>query len=218
MKIDAMLTGDIVLIELTVMVRKVLFLIVGILCWEFGCAPVFLQEGQKRRGSELGLVRTFVYGVGRQSEHRLLRLWTANGSLEVKGLGVMARGRKEIKDFLGYARTVDVRLSMSEPAVEGDTIFCRLEETNNWLHLVGVEPMIYKATFVIDEGKIDKLVVEPDQTVVILLTGRGVAFWQWLKKEEPEAVDELLPDGRFRFTPENGRRLMDLIARWRGIN
>ncbi len=200
------------------MVRTVLVLIVCLLLISFACSPVFHEKGEGRTGVGLGVVRSFVQGLGRQSDNRLIRFWTDTPFLEVKGLGVVAQGRKEIKDFLGYARTVDVKLSMSEPAVKGDTIFCRLEETNRWLDLVGVEPMIYEARFIINEGQIDGLIVEPDQGVWIMLTGPALSFGKWLKSEEPGALEELMPGGKFRFTPENGRRLVELISRWRGIN
>ncbi|NPV13709.1 hypothetical protein HPY86_02100 [candidate division WOR-3 bacterium] len=200
------------------MVRTVFGLIVSLLLISFACSPVFHEKGKGRSGSGLGVVRSFVQGLGRQSDNRLIRFWTDTPFLEVKGLGVVAQGRKEIKDFLGYARTVDVKLSMSELTMIGDTIFCRLEETNRWLHLVGVEPMIYEARFVIAEGKIDGLIVEPEQGVWIMLTGPALSFGKWLKSEEPGALEVLMPGGRFRFTPENGRRLVELISRWRGIN
>lgn len=165
-----------------------------------------------------GVVHSFVQELGRQSDRRLIKLFTKNARLEIVGLGVVAQGKKELKEFFGYARMVKLSLAMLAPVVRGDTVFCRLVESNDWLHLVGVESMTYAVRFVFDGGKIDRIIVEPITGFGVTLQGPVFSFWKWLKSEEPDVIEELMPDGKFRFTPKNGRRLIELLSRWRGIN
>ncbi|MGQ9678302.1 MAG: hypothetical protein ACUVUD_03370 [bacterium] len=164
-------------------------------------------------------MQSFVHRLGRESDSRLIKLFTKSAWLEVVGLGVVAQGRRELAEFLGYARVVNLKLLMSDLVLKGDTIVCRLEESNDWLHLAGIESMLYEARFVIVGGKIDRVIVEPiEDILVMLMKGPLFSFSRWLKTEEADMIERLMPDGKFRFTPQNGCRLIELMCRWRGIN
>ncbi len=183
-----------------------------------GCNRFYVGTGRSNVGTsyKLALVRTFVQRLGRSSDARLLKLFSNSARIEVVGLGIVAQGENKLQDFFGYARTVNSCLEMFDGRVSGDTVFCRLQEKNDWLRIMGIESVGYQARFVLDSRKIVELVIEPDGVTRNILMGQGIAFWRWLRSEEPKAIETLLPDGKFRFTPENGKMLVRLVARWRG--
>ncbi len=169
-------------------------------------------------GLRLGVVERFVYTLGKSGDSRLIRLWVPDGLVEVQGLGVIAQGRTGLREFFGYCREVKSELVMLAPVVQGETVFCRLEERNEWLGLLGLDRAVYEGRFVVKERRIAEMKIVPAPETRLAFIGQGLSFWRWLQQEEPGRVAELLPDGKFRFTAENGRTLIELIARWRGLN
>jgi len=185
-----------------------------------GCAAV-IEPGDGRAGSYLrgGVnVERFVEGFGQRRPSRLLGLFTSEPGIEIAGLGVVAQGRAEIGDFLAYGQAVQSRLKLLELQTEADSVFCRLEERNIWLELLGCSPLQYQAVFLLEDGKINRVRIRLEPASRAELIGKGLQFFNWLKHQEPQLLVQLMPDGRFQFTPENGSRLLELIRSWQRQN
>ncbi|MEN9980174.1 MAG: nuclear transport factor 2 family protein, partial [candidate division WOR-3 bacterium] len=163
-------------------------------------------------------VERFVEGFGQRRPSRLLGLFTSEPGIEIAGLGVVAQGRAEIGDFLAYGQVVKARLKLVELRMEADSVFCRLEEKNSWLELLGCSPLQYQAVFLLEEGKINRVRIRLEPASRAELIGKGLQFFNWLKHQEPQLLVQLMPDGRFRFNEENGKRFLELIRNWQGQN
>ncbi|MEO0009493.1 MAG: nuclear transport factor 2 family protein [candidate division WOR-3 bacterium] len=185
-----------------------------------GCAAV-LEPADERAGPYFrgGVnVERFVEGFGQRRPSRLLGLFTSEPGIEIAGLGVVAQGRAEIGDFLAYGQVVKARLKLVELRMEADSVFCRLEEKNSWLELLGCSPLQYQAVFLLEEGKINRVRIRLEPASRAELIGKGLQFFNWLKHQEPQLLVQLMPDGRFRFNEENGKRFLELIRNWQGQN
>lgn len=191
---------------------------IGLLC--AGCAGVFLNTNSRGKawGASPVVVQSFVRGFGQRPGFRLSSLFTGNVRVEIKGLGVIAQGKRELDGLFGYASAVKSKLKAFDVSVRGDTVFCRLEEENRLLSLLGLGPVSYEASFIFEGSKVSALVIKPGPGTGAILFGQGLGFLNWLKENEAEAVDELMPGGKFRFTAESGKRLVELVSRWRGLN
>lgn len=185
-----------------------------------GCAgvlgPADGRAGLYLRGSVN--VERFVEGFGQRRSSRLLGLFTSEPGIEIAGLGAVAQGRAEISDFLAYGQAVRSRLKLLELRMEAESVFCRLEESNTWLELLGCSPLQYQAVFLLEDGKINRMLLRLEPTSRAELIGKGLQFFNWLKHQEPQLLIQLMPDGRFRFNAENGSRLLELIRSWQGQN
>jgi hypothetical protein len=194
-------------------VRRLL-IIAGLLF--VGCAGFITEPVGRGRDSRINtqLVNSFVNGFGQSRGTRLVRLFAENAGIEIKGVGMVAQGITELRDFLDYGRAVNSRLTLSSLRIEDDSVFGKLAENNEWLKQLGLEPMLYDATFVLEGNKIKQVIIEVDPVYSARLMGKGLAFFNWLRQNEPEALKELMPDGKFRFDAENGKFFLELIKRW----
>ncbi len=198
--------------------NTLVILITIIIIISSGCSRFFVVTNRDYSGSghNLAVVRHFIQRFGHRSDARFLKLFAPGAKIEVVGLGVVTQGQNGLRDLFGYAVVVNSRLEMFDGQVNGDTVFCRVEESNDWLRIIGIEPAVYQSRFVLEEGKIVELVINPDAQTRTVLIGQGLSFWRWLRNDDPGAITSFSPDGKFRFTPENGKRLVQLISRWRG--
>jgi hypothetical protein len=195
-------------------------LIISALLFCAGCVNFFTGGAQYRAGSGLaaGAVRSFINGFGKYRPTRLNRLFTEDARIEIKGVGIVAQGRAELDDFFDFGQTVKSRLAEFELRVVNDSVFCQIEEDNDCLRLLGLEPLIYDALFIVEGKRIKTVLITPDPASRSRLMSKGIVFLGWLRRSQPAALNELMPDGKFRFTAENGRRLIELINQWQGQN
>ncbi len=183
-----------------------------------GCSGLFIGSGsgEKGRGVSLSAVQVFVNGFGQKKGSSLVGLFDSDAVIEIKGLGVVAQGKKELIDLFAYAQAVRSRLNSFDFRTEQETVFCRLIEQNQVYDLSGLGSVSYDAWFVFEKRRVFRLIIRPDAGSGALMIRQGLGFFKWLKENEPNAVSELMPDGKFRFSAENGRKLLELVARWCG--
>lgn len=196
------------------MVRRTVF-ILFFLC---GCSGIFIgsENAVGNRAASLTAVQGFVNGFGQKRGLRLISLFTPDASLEVKGLGVIAQGKRELLDFFGYAQVVRSRLNGFDFQVKQETVFCRLMEQNELYELLELGQISYDAWFVFQKRRVCRLIIQPEAGTNLILLGQGLGFFKWLKEKEPQTLNELMPDGKFRFSAENAKKLLELASRWRG--
>ncbi|MGQ9708412.1 MAG: hypothetical protein ACUVUR_06000 [bacterium] len=193
-------------------------LFIGVLI--VGCCPIFVESERRggSRGGSLVVVQGLVSGFGQGKWSRLSSFFTSNAVVKIKGLGVIAQGKRELNGFFGFAQAVRSELKAIDVRTGSDTVFCRLKEENLLLNMLGLGEAGYEACFIFEDRKVCSLVIDPDSGINKILTAQALLFLKWLKENEPGALEELLPDGRFRFTDDSGKRLVELIGRWQGLN
>ncbi|MEO0004525.1 MAG: hypothetical protein ABIK49_00785 [candidate division WOR-3 bacterium] len=195
------------------MVRRAVFTTL-FLC--FCSGPFVLSEKEGRnQGASVSAVLGFVNGFGQKSGSKLISLFTPDATVEVKGIGVIAQGKRGLLDFFGYAQAVGSRLNGFDFQIKEETVFCRLSERNELYEILDLGQVSYDAWFVFQRRRVLRLVIQPETGTNLIFFGQALGFLNWLKGNEPNAVNELMPDGRFRFSAENGRRLLKLAERWR---
>ncbi|MGC8797449.1 MAG: hypothetical protein ACP5PK_02110 [candidate division WOR-3 bacterium] len=185
-----------------------------------GCAGFFTPEERFSAGTSVdaGVVHSFLNGFGQHRATRLSRFFTDDARVEITGLGIVAQGGDALADFFGYGLAVKSRLALVELRIVHDSVFCRLKEENELTGRLKLEPLIYDALFILEGRRIKRLLISPEPVSRSLLMAKGIAFFNWLRRNAPGALNELMPDGRFRFTPDNGRLLIELISRWQSQN
>jgi len=160
-------------------------------------------------------VRDFCRSFGRQKGIAILNLFADSARFDIDNMRVSFVGPSDIARLADYGVAVNERLVARDFEVVQDTVRCRLEESNDWLQLLGVRHAYYDGRFRVSGGRIlgARLALVPESREE--LTGRLAGFLAWLLVEDPKALEQLLPGGRplydSRVVPEFTR----LLRQWR---
>lgn len=125
--------------------------------------------------------------------------------------------------MLGWDIVARGRPVVSDLRASGETVRCRVRETNAFTELLGLDPFELDVTFVVRDGRIleevaRELVVDgPSYTARF---GEAVApVLAWAGHHDPETLDRVLNDGgSIRFDGESAHALLELIHAWRGAS
>ncbi len=165
------------------------------------------------------VVRDFCDRFGRQKGFAIASLFADSARLDIDGVHVSFVGRDDIARFAGYGVAVHERLAVRDIELAHDSVRCRLEESNDWLDLLGVRRAVYDGRFRVSGGRIlgARLDLAPGSREE--LSRELAGFLTWLAAEDPRALERLLPGGRPaydpRLVPELVRRLKQYRLRSR---
>jgi len=169
-------------------------------------------------GADL-VVRDLCRNLGRSKGLAVLSLFADSARLDIEDVSVSFGGRGDIARFAEYAAAVHERLTAREFEVAQDTVHCRLEESNDWLGLLGVRRAFYNGRFLVSGGKILGAQIDPTPETREELSGKLAGFLSWLLTQDPKVLREVLPGGRpaydARVVPELIRRLRQWRSRTR---
>ena len=92
---------------------------------------------RRGRTGEL-VVRDFCTSFGRQRGFAFLNLFADSARLDIAELKVSFVGREDIERLADYGVAVNARLTAGDFRTEGETVFCRVAESNDWLDMLAV--------------------------------------------------------------------------------
>ena len=88
-------------------------------------------------------------------------------------------------------------------------------ETNQFLSLIGVDPLEFRSRFEVDdEGRIQKQVHATDWSGVSIPDALAPAI-EWATEHAPAELEGAYPNGAMVYSEESGRRWVALLRRWR---
>ena len=169
----------------------------------------------RRQGGVDLVVQDFCRSFGRQRGLAVLNLFADSARFDIEGISVSFVGRQDIARLADYGVAVHERLVVREPEVTLDTVRCRLQESNDWLALLGVERATYAGRFLVSGGRIihAQLALTPDSRDE--LAGKLTGFLMWLRSQDPKALQQILPGGRPAYDSKVVPELMDRLRQWR---
>jgi hypothetical protein len=181
----------------------------GLLC-AAGCGMVVRPT--RGYGDADRTVQDFCRKFGRQKGLGILSLFADSARFDLEGLGVSFVGREGLARLADYGVAARSRLVPREFDVRQDTIRCRLEETNDWLGLLGVKRASYNGRFLVAGTRIMDARISLTPESKDEMGGRLAGFVVWLSTEDPKALQRLFPGGRPAY---DGGVVPELIARLR---
>ena len=172
------------------------------------------RSARRQGGAEL-VVQDFCRSFGRQKGLAILSLFADSARFDIEGMSVSFVGREDIARFAEYGVAVHERLVAREFVVGQDTVRCRLDESNDWLGLLGVKRASYDGRFRVSGvrivgARLDLLPVSRDE-----LAGKLAGFLAWLLAQDPKALKQLLPGGRPAYDSKVVPGLIDRLRQWR---
>jgi hypothetical protein len=179
-----------------------------------GCVAGVSHESGSSAGSEQA-VRDFFRRFGHESGSGILLLFADTARFELAGLNVAFIGREDIRHLVEYGVEAGSKFRPSGLSSSGDTVTCSLEETNNWLELLGVSRCRYDGWFVVSGARIVSARIGMTPESAEEIGGRFASFVVWLQGRDPRALNRLLPGGRPAYNAGAARELRQRLAEWR---
>ena len=161
------------------------------------------------------VVQDFCRNFGRQKGLAVLSLFADSARFDIGGASVTFVGREDIVRLVEYGVAVHERLVAGDFEVAQDTVRCRLEESNDWLALLGVKRATYDGRFRVSGGRImgARLDLTPDSREE--LAGKLAGFLAWLLAHDPKALQQILPGGRPAYDESIVPELISRLRQWR---
>jgi len=128
------------------------------------------------------------------------------------------RGMEALRDLLEWDAVLETELTMAGISADGDTIFIdSLVERNKWFQAIGLPEVRYRSgtRIVLRGGRIVGTYPAPfDDDTQQRLRDRFEALVQWLREYRRDALEQLLPGGKFRYNAASARRWLEVLAEW----
>jgi len=161
------------------------------------------------------VVQDFCRRFGRQKGLAILSLFADSARFDIEGAGVSFVGREEIARLAEYGVAVHARLTVCGLQVAQDAVRCRLEESNDWLGLLGVKRASYDGRFRVSGARILDAQVGLTPESQDELGGKLASFLAWLLVKDPEALGRLLPGGRPSYDSRVVAEVLARLKEWR---
>jgi len=186
---------------------------VAALIGEAGCG-LAVKSARVQGGADL-VVRDFCHRFGRQRGLGILSLFADSARFDIDDVGVSFVGREEIARLAEYGVAVHERLVARGFEVAQDTVRCWLEESNDWLGLLGVKRASYDGWFRVSGTRILDARVSLTPESRDELGGRLAGFVAWLLAEDPKALQRLFPGGSPAYDSRVVPELVNRLRQWR---
>jgi hypothetical protein len=143
----------------------------------------------------------------------LMSLFTDDAAFEVVGQFVL-KGKEDVRRVAEYDSALNIHMTISQFTTRGDTVWCHLAETNDWLKTAGIGEATYSAMFVIEDGLIKLIRGESTPEIDKALNQVLEPLLEWASKERPEQLAEMTPEGKFAYNAENAKKSLALLREW----
>jgi ketosteroid isomerase-like protein len=146
----------------------------------------------------------------------LMRYYADDVVFEVAGLGMSLTGRESVRGVAEYDSVLNTIMSLSNMTVSGDSVFCELSETNDWLNAAGISQAYYsRAVFVVPGSEISYIEAELSDSSAARINGVLDSLISWADQYCPERLEEMMPLGAFVYNADNAANSLDLLMEWR---
>jgi len=134
---------------------------------------------------------------------------------EIVGVWVK-RGKKAVRELAEWDRATNMRMTISNVKVSGDTVTLKLVETNDWWRLAGMGVVEYDpCVMVFREGLISEMRTTMTRASLDAYARVWPSIIKWARDYRSEDLRELLPGGHFKYSGEHAQKWLALLRQWR---
>ncbi len=167
--------------------------------------------------SRIEVVEEYLTRLNGHNPSAVLDLHTAQPEFAIPGQDVF-RGREAMRALLQWDSVLGTRLDMSGFTERGDTVFIKEgSEQNRWFAGLGLARVEYRpgTMFVFDGHRIAGVYPTgfTERTTEEFMPLMQ-AFMAWASEHRSDDIEQVLPDGRFVYTPVAAHQWLDLLAAW----
>jgi ketosteroid isomerase-like protein len=143
----------------------------------------------------------------------IVSLYSGEAVFEVTGQFSLT-GTEQIRNITKYDSVLNIHMSISNVEASGDTVFCDLTETNDWLKTAGIDEAHYEVMFVFEKGLIKHLQAKSKPDTEHAFAQVLSPLMTWAIEQDLPVLKELMPEGKFVYNAENARKTLNLLRLW----
>ena len=161
-------------------------------------------------------VRKYEATYNTHDNEKLMSLYADDVRFEIVGVWVK-HGKQAVRELAEWDRATNLRMTISDISVRGDTVTFKLVELNDWWILAGIGEVCYEpCIMVFRNGLISELRATMTQESLDAHARAWPLIITWAKQHRPEELEELLPGGRrFIYGREPALKWLALLRQWR---
>jgi hypothetical protein len=182
---------------------KTLFPILVSLVLFFSCSENLTQLAQNY---------PIVYNTRDVSD--ILNLYADDAIFEVTGQFSLS-GKNQIRDITKYDSVLNINMSVGNIETAGDSVFCTLSETNDWLRTAEIGEAHYSVIFIFKEGLVSKIIASAEPRTANAFNNVLTPLMIWAKENKPDLLSEMMPEGKFIYNAENATKTLALLTEWK---
>ncbi len=175
----------------------------------------FLLLGCSTEKAKIAVVTEYEQTSDKHQIDSLLSLFSDDAQVEFVGMGPVLTGKSMIAEKARYDSVLDAQITIHVDQVERDTVFATAVETDKWLNQAGLPPSVYSPVmFVISKGKITDLQAQLSDSSVAAINHIMQGLIPWAQSNEPDKLNELLPQGAFSYSVKSASLSLELLKDW----
>jgi hypothetical protein len=178
-----------------------------------------LLLGCSTERAKIAVVAEYEQTFDKHQIDSLLSLFSDDAEVEFVGMGPVLTGKEMIAEKARYDSVLDAQITIHIDLVKRDTVFATAVETDNWLSRAGLPPSVYSPVmFVISKGKITDLQAQLSDSSVTAINHIMQNLIPWAQSNEPDKLNELLPQGAFSYSVKSANLSLELLKDWQNRN
>ncbi len=144
----------------------------------------------------------------------IVNLYADDAIFEVTGQ-FSFNGKDQIRDITKYDSVLNINMSVSNIETVGDSVFCDLSETNDWLRTAEIGEAHYSVIFIFKEGLVSKIIASAKPKTAKAFNNVLTPLMLWAKENKPDLLSEMMPGGKFIYNAENATKTLALLTEWK---
>jgi hypothetical protein len=160
-------------------------------------------------------VRQYQDTYNTHDNEKLMSLYADDITFEIVGVWIK-QGKPAVRELAEWDKATNLRMTISDISVSGDTATFKLVEENDWWTLANIGKVCYEpCVMVFRNGLISELRATMCQESLDAYARMWPSIIAWAKKHRHETLKELLPGGEFIYGAEAAHKWLDLLREWR---
>ncbi|UCB51618.1 MAG: nuclear transport factor 2 family protein [Candidatus Zixiibacteriota bacterium] len=164
----------------------------------------------------LDVVKAYQHAYNSHDLGQLLPLIAEEATFQVPGHFDL-KGKNDIRLVAEYDFALNIQMTLDRLTARGDTVYCELVETNDWLEAAGIDEAYYKGKFVIGKGLIRHIRGEATRETQKAFQDVLNPLLEWASEERPEQLAQMMQEGKFVYNAENAKKSLALLKEWREV-
>jgi hypothetical protein len=168
-----------------------------------------------RGPSEKAVIAAYEQAFNSHAVDSLSVLFGDSIQVEFVGMGPILTSKEILVDKARYDSVLDAHVTVNIGRLANDTVFASAVETNKWLSRAGLPPSVYSSLmFVISNGRITDLQAQLSDSSVTAINNVMQDLISWAQSNEPDKLNELLPQGTFSYSINTANLSLELLRDW----
>jgi hypothetical protein len=160
-------------------------------------------------------VRAYEATYNAHDTEKLMSFYDDDIRFEIVGVWVKS-GKQAMRELAEWDRATNLRMTISDISVSGNSVTCKLVETNDWWKLAGIGEVLYEPCIMVFRNSLmTEMQAKMASSSVEAYMKAWSAIHKWASQNRSEALAELLPDGQFIYGEGPARKWLELLREWR---